>query len=172
MKPYIVNIVDKSNVSESVKYKITNDVPDSLDSSIRDTQLIQPHTEKPVVKYLFKDDLKDRKYNNEHIVDELIQLDENIKRLIILEVENNKLKESKQYNLKDEEASQISHVEINDASSHNSKIIRIETVESNLKGLEKFTDKLGQTSSLHMLELFDNRNKQLLDIIRYGDETK
>lgn len=172
MKPYIVDIVDKSNVSESIKYKITNDVPDSLDSSIRDTQLIQPHTEKPVVKYLFKDDLKDTKYNNEHIVEELIQLDENIKKVIILEVEENKIKETKQYNLQDEEATQISHVEINDTNSHNSKIIRIETVESNLKGLEKFTNKLGQTSSLHMLELFDNRNKQLLDIIRYGDETK
>ena len=104
MKPYIVDIVDKSNVSESIKYKITNDVPDSLDSSIRDTQLIQPHTEKPVVKYLFKDDLKDTKYNNEHIVEELIQLDENIKKVIILEVEDNKIKETKQYNLQDEEA--------------------------------------------------------------------
>lgn len=170
MKPYIVDIVDRSKVSESVRHKINNDVPNSLDSSIRDTQLIEPHTVKPTVKYLFRDDLKDIKYSTEYIVDEIIQLSDDIKKIIIFDVEKDEIKNTRQYNLQDKEATQISHVEITDSHSRKSNVIHIETVMSTLKGLDKFTDRLGPANSLHMLELFDNRNKQLLDILNYTEK--
>lgn len=171
MKPYIVDVVDKSNVSESIKGNIANDVPNSLDNSIRDTQLIQPHTLKPTVKYLFKDDLKDTKYSNEYIVDDIIQHDEQVKKIIILDVEENRVTTTKQYNIRDDEATHIAHIEVSDSTSGNSKIIRIETAESNLKGLDKLVPSLGSVGSLHMLELFDDRNRQLLDILRYNNTT-
>lgn len=168
MKPYIVDIIDESNITDDVKHKISSDVPNSLESSIRDTQLIQPHNIKPVVKYMFKDDLKDTKYSNETIVGEVSQLGGDIKKIIILDIDNDEVQNTAQYNLSDKDVNQISHIEVSESKTANSKVVMIGTVDSNLKGLESISPKLGQTSSLHLIEIFDNRNKQLLEILDYN----
>lgn len=173
MKNYNATVVETSGVSKEFidKFRSPSDTSERKNQAV---PLFQVNSHKPNLMHIYKNELAENETNDNYLCQKLLEENENIDEVVIVETGDEEVKKISKYDINNGERHQISKLEVLDSESKNSSNVRIDTTPALLEGIEDI-DLTGSNTlekSYDLLEMFDRRNQQLLDIIDYNSEKR
>lgn len=165
MQPYVVELVDDSKISESFQKRLRRIESSDKEQLIEGLYMLEPDIKFPWVEYVYTNDLIDSDIETGTLVHEVIAKHKDAENIIVLESKGGKLSFVTQYNVDPNNENQVSEVDVKESITKGSKTVTIWITRSKLEGIENIHSNSDQSITL-LLEIFDRRNKELLNVIK------